>query len=115
MKRVAVVLAGALTLLGCDRPPADPPPANGLMFQPPEGWRKSGKPSGVVFFDAPNFKPGQEGRIAVVPPDRYGGSFLEWFGNVQESARVLEEGGPVAGTGRGGTQTLRVTKVVEKG
>lgn len=47
-----VVIAGAGTLLGCERAPAltpleaepseNPQPANGLMFHPPAGWRKTG-------------------------------------------------------------------------
>lgn len=85
------------------------------MFQPPVGWRKSGKPSGVIFFDAPDLKPSQECRIAVSPPTKLGASFQAWFGLVQEPVDVIEESPVTSGTGRAGTQTLRVTKVIEKG
>ncbi|WP_020475679.1 hypothetical protein [Zavarzinella formosa] len=123
MKHVAAVLASAVILVGCGLPlpapvagPAnDPLPANGLMFQPPEGWRKSGKAGGVVFFDAPGLKPGQECRIAVGPPRPLGGGFEFWFGMVQEPAEVVEESPVIAGTGLAGARTLRITKVVEKG
>jgi hypothetical protein len=121
----AVATVAAAGVCGCLRRaptsapadvPEDPPPANGLMFQPPAGWKKTARPgSGTVFFDAPELKPGEECRIAVGRPMEFGGDFRAWFALVQEPADVVEESPVQAGTGRAKTETLRLTKVVEKG
>jgi hypothetical protein len=127
--RFGVILV-ALMLCGCWENPASSPPRpvlpeidkeieplslTGEMFQPPQGWRRVDKSTRLVFFDAPDSEPDKVTRIAVMSPAPTRGSFEEWFEMVQEPSDIIEISPIVHGTGRGGTQTLRVTKQVVAG
>lgn len=79
------------------------------MFAEPAGWVKSVKSSGVILYDAPDLKPGQECRIAVLPPSPTKGSFEVWFAMVREPMDIVKESDVINGTGAGGTRTLRIT------
>jgi hypothetical protein len=43
------------------------------------------------------------------------GGFREWFSLAQKPDDVVEQGAVTAGTGRGGTETLRQARVIDRG
>lgn len=90
---------------------ADPPGTPKQMFQAPKDWRPTRFSDSVIFYDAPNLKPGEECRVSVFSRTEVS-TFKNWFTRVQGTDAVVEESKLVEGKSKGGYETLRLTKVV---
>src|SRR5262245_12458125 len=103
------LLLGPLIVLAADAPQL----THHLMFKPPKDWQVIERSSSVLFFDAPNRRPGDVCRISLTRPMNVGSSFVEWFKIVtQEADIVVEESEITAGDGPAGGRKVPSTEVV---
>jgi hypothetical protein len=111
---IAVLLPAALADPG-ETQAEDPPKGQSKpMFRAPDGWKMTRRSDDLLFFDAPGLKDRETCRIAVMAPMEARSSFSEWFQLVQAPDPVVSESKVTEGKSKGGYETLRQTRVVER-